>query len=239
MSSRSALILVTWLASNSSSARSSRRWVGPGTPFSSAASASPQPPPRSSSSTSSADKDLISRCCSPAYGRGGGVLRASALVLRRGRGRHDQRCNNKAPHHRSLLLRIRRGGCTSSPRNDMIAIMSNDAEPPWRSIFAGAPTRSFAKGSVIFRPGDPVEAMQLVRFGTVVLERSLMDGGALTLQTAHAGALIAQASLFAPEYHCDGICAADTTLAVRSRGQVLKALSVPRGSSGSTERIRS
>ena len=69
--------------------------------------------------------------------------------------------------------------------------------------------------------------MQLVRFGTVVLERSLMDGGALTLQTAKAGDLIAQASLFAPQYHCDGICAVDTTLAVLSRGQVLKALSVP------------
>ena len=83
------------------------------------------------------------------------------------------------------------------------------------------------KGSVIFHRGDPVEAMHLVRSGTVALERSLTDGGGLTLQTAQAGDLVAQASLFAPKYHCDGICTADTTLAVLSRRRVLKALSVP------------
>ncbi len=61
-----------------------------------------------------------------------------------------------------------------------------------------------------------------------MLERILTDGGALALQIAQAEDLVAQASLFAPAYHCDGRCTVDAILALLPRWEVLDALGAPK-----------
>lgn len=67
--------------------------------------------------------------------------------------------------------------------------------------------RIFRKGQYIFHQGDAVAAMFLIEDGEARLVRRRRDGGAAVLQRAGAGAVLAEASLFTPEYHCDAIAA--------------------------------
>ena len=92
----------------------------------------------------------------------------------------------------------------------MIAIMSE-----WRSIFDCVPERGLAARETLFRRDEAVGAVYLVRTGRIALERPLADGVPLTLHTAGAGDLLAEASLFAEAYHCDAVaCGAARVAAV-------------------------
>jgi CRP-like cAMP-binding protein len=51
-----------------------------------------------------------------------------------------------------------------------------------------------------------------VREGDIRLIRFLDDGTAIVLQRAGAGSIVAEASLFASAYHCDGLAFAPTRL---------------------------
>ncbi|PTX54558.1 CRP-like cAMP-binding protein [Litoreibacter ponti] len=102
----------------------------------------------------------------------------------------------------------------------MIMIMSQ----PWSELFADAPDRSLAPGETLFRREDPVHQMFWVRAGAITLRRTLADGGELELHRAGPGALVAEASLFAAQYHCDGISEASTEVAVLPRAALLGAL---------------
>ncbi len=102
----------------------------------------------------------------------------------------------------------------------MILIMSDI----WLEIFVGAPDRSYGRGASVFRRDDRVSQAYLVREGGVHLVRTLADGGELTLHQAPPGSLVAEASLFANQYHCDAICDAPSRLAVLSRADVISAL---------------
>ncbi|MGB2201661.1 MAG: Crp/Fnr family transcriptional regulator [Pseudooceanicola atlanticus] len=75
----------------------------------------------------------------------------------------------------------------------------------WQAIFDGAPVMTFETGAAIFRREDPVRSMYLVRSGSVALERPLADGTALALAVARSGMALAEASLFADNYHCDAV----------------------------------
>lgn len=85
----------------------------------------------------------------------------------------------------------------------MIAIMS-DAVLPLLLQLPGR-TRTFAAGEALFRVGDPVRNLHVVREGQVHLVRHQIDGVALILQRASAGDVLAEASLHSRNYHCDAV----------------------------------
>ncbi|MGM4905398.1 Crp/Fnr family transcriptional regulator [Tardiphaga sp. 866_E4_N2_1] len=69
-----------------------------------------------------------------------------------------------------------------------------------------------AAGHILFRAGDPVRVLFLVVAGTVRLTKSLPHGSPLVLQSAGPGAIVAEASLFADRYHCEGAAAEDSVV---------------------------
>lgn len=102
----------------------------------------------------------------------------------------------------------------------MIEIMSNH----WLHCFEGAPTRRLEDGGTLFRRDDPVKCAFLVREGRISLRRALQDGGLLTLHTATAGELVAEASLFADHYHCDAVTDIATTVSVLTKVKLVRHL---------------
>ena len=101
----------------------------------------------------------------------------------------------------------------------MISIMRE-----WIQIFDDAPVRELARGDMLFRQDDPVRSMFLVVSGEVAMERSLADGGQLTLHVAIEGTALAEASLFADTYHCDAVARTDAQVGVLSRQKFAMAL---------------
>jgi CRP/FNR family transcriptional regulator, dissimilatory nitrate respiration regulator len=97
----------------------------------------------------------------------------------------------------------------------MIAIMS----PPWLSRLDDLVQceRTLQDGQTLFRASGPVRHHYLVRSGCVLLTRVQQAGDALVLQRARAGDLVAEASVFAPRYHCDAVCSGLTRV-----GQILR-----------------
>lgn len=98
----------------------------------------------------------------------------------------------------------------------MISIMLH-----WLDFFDAAPVRKVAKGGPVFRQGDRVVSMYLVRSGTVALERPMRDGVALTLHIANADMALAEASLFADTYHCDAVARTDAEIVSLPRARFL------------------
>lgn len=85
----------------------------------------------------------------------------------------------------------------------MIAIMSDLFEP----LFADAATRAFAAGDLLFRTGDPVVSMILLRAGQADLVRHTGHGLKMILQRAGPGQILAEASAWSDAYHCDAVAA--------------------------------
>jgi CRP-like cAMP-binding protein len=69
-----------------------------------------------------------------------------------------------------------------------------------------------------------VVSLFLVKAGMVRLVRTLPHGLDLTLQRAAAGAILAEASLFADRYHCDAVVSEQSTLRVVPLREVKAAL---------------
>lgn len=90
----------------------------------------------------------------------------------------------------------------------MIAIMSAFE----RLANLAGQERQLAAGSRLFRNGDTVLSLFLVRAGEVRLVRMLPHGFELTLQRAGPARVLAEASLFAERYHCDAVAAEDSSL---------------------------
>lgn len=106
----------------------------------------------------------------------------------------------------------------------MIAIMSLfDA----LSRFAERET-ILAEGEVLFRFGDEIRSIFLVASGEVRLLRHLPHGPALTLQLAQKGSVLAEASLFADQYHCDAVAMSVARLCVLPRQRVAEAVTADR-----------
>lgn len=106
----------------------------------------------------------------------------------------------------------------------MILIMSSKVTGPWATLFAGVVRRDAAKDTTLFRAGDPVQFAHVVDHGRVALQRVLPGGDILTLHVVGAGELVAQASLFAKTYHCDGVCVTDTTVAALPKAKAVAML---------------
>ena len=101
----------------------------------------------------------------------------------------------------------------------MIEIMSD-----WITLFDHTPDRTHPAGSTLFRRDDPVREVHLCRAGTILLERAVLDGARLLLARIGAGKLVAEASLTASSYHCDGVVRDDAIVASLSRTAFLSAL---------------
>ncbi len=79
-----------------------------------------------------------------------------------------------------------------------------------QSLWTAGRAQSLAPGETLFRAGDRVRLLYRVESGTMRLVRSLPHGSDLTIQRAGAGAILAEASLFASTYHCDAVALAAT-----------------------------
>ena len=95
----------------------------------------------------------------------------------------------------------------------MITIMSDLFQP----LFADATARNFAAGDVLFRAGDPVMSMILLRAGHVDLVRHTDHGQKMILQRAGTGQILAEASAWSEAYHCDAVARAPGLAALVSR----------------------
>ena len=71
------------------------------------------------------------------------------------------------------------------------------------SIFDPKRIRRFDPGEAIFRAGSEVTQVFLVCSGRTALVRSLASGERAILQRASAGHILAEASVYAQNYHCD------------------------------------
>jgi CRP-like cAMP-binding protein len=103
----------------------------------------------------------------------------------------------------------------------MIAIMSDWIEALGRLL---GPERQAEAGSVLFRQGDEVRFMYVVREGCVHLVRWGESGSSAVMQRANAPAALAESSVFSSAYHCDGVCVSDCVLARAPIAAVREAL---------------
>ena len=116
----------------------------------------------------------------------------------------------------------------------------------WREIFGDGIAVSLGMSDVLFRREDTIRNIYLVEAGAVTLERSLSDGSALTLKRTEAGALLAEASLFAKHYHCDAVANEPSQLLMPPKTTILErlekfpgsALALLAGTSKEVQRLR-
>lgn len=97
----------------------------------------------------------------------------------------------------------------------MIVIMSRSLP----DLFANGKPRSIAKGAALFHASDPVRHVYFVVEGQVDLVRHGNSGRKLIFHSASMGQVLAEASVYASAYHCDGIARQSSRLlsiAVRS-----------------------
>ena len=62
------------------------------------------------------------------------------------------------------------------------------------------------RGQTLFHRETPVRSIHLLRRGTVDLVRPQFDGATLLLHHLSGSGIIAEASMYAAQYHCDCIC---------------------------------
>lgn len=101
----------------------------------------------------------------------------------------------------------------------MIVIMLD-----WRDHFKDGRAIEFEKGEMVFRNEDKITSSYLVVRGAISLERVLPNGDKLVLNIAHEGNLLAEASLFAKHYHCDGVVLQNSKVLRLKRSDLLKRL---------------
>lgn len=85
-----------------------------------------------------------------------------------------------------------------------------------------------ARGQMIFRRGDPADAVFELRSGRVRLERTPEDGSILVLGVLQPGDGLAEASIFGTSYHCDAVAEVASRLAVYQRDRLLQRLEAER-----------
>lgn len=81
---------------------------------------------------------------------------------------------------------------------------------------------SLAAKDILFRQGAEPHALFYVVTGSVVLQRHTEAGQVVVLHRAKAGDLIAEASLFSTEYHCDCVADVGSSLVALNKAAVLR-----------------
>jgi CRP-like cAMP-binding protein len=79
-------------------------------------------------------------------------------------------------------------------------------------------------GETLFRSGEEVTDVFMVRSGRVHLQRHTTHGAHMVLQNAGTGAVIAEASAYSDRYHCDAVATEETVVAALPRARFLTAL---------------
>lgn len=64
---------------------------------------------------------------------------------------------------------------------------------------------SLSKGDLLFKQGDAVVNLYFIKKGKIKLVRNTVDGHPVVLHVGQQGESIAEASLFADQYHCSAI----------------------------------
>lgn len=95
----------------------------------------------------------------------------------------------------------------------MISIMYR----PLEDVFASGMTRELAASEVLFRTGDRVASIFLLRRGGVDLVRHTGHGLRLILHRSGIGQIIAEASAWSETYHCDAVTTEGCAVAVLPR----------------------
>jgi CRP-like cAMP-binding protein len=91
-------------------------------------------------------------------------------------------------------------------------------------IFEAKCVRRLNRGDIVFRSGSNVTDVFLVRSGRITLVRSLPSGQQVVLQRASPGHIVAEASVYAQRYHCDGLASEASELVSMPRKSFLNAL---------------
>ncbi len=89
----------------------------------------------------------------------------------------------------------------------------------WRSRVLEVPSQT-----VLFHAGDRVRYVHLVERGTVNLERVQASGKMTCVQQATAGDVLAEASVYAENYHCDARAVEDVTVRRVSKADLRRQL---------------
>lgn len=92
----------------------------------------------------------------------------------------------------------------------MMPIMS--AKIVDRLGLSGGREHRLGAGQYLFHLGEPVAALYVVLAGEIDLIRHQESGGAIVLQRADPGDILAEASLFSSRYHCDAIARTPSTV---------------------------
>ncbi len=77
--------------------------------------------------------------------------------------------------------------------------------------------RIFEPNQFLFHRVDPVKFMFMIVSGSAHLIRRSANGNALILQRATTGSILAEASLFSTDYHCDAVAASKTVARIMSK----------------------
>ena len=85
-----------------------------------------------------------------------------------------------------------------------------------------ATRKEFAAGEIVFRAGEPAHGFYLIQKGTITLEGSVMEHGAIATDTVHAGEPLGWSWLFPPyRWHFDAR-AIEPTTAIFFNGDILR-----------------
>ena len=66
--------------------------------------------------------------------------------------------------------------------------------------------RQLTRGQYLFHRNDAIRSLYLLGAGVVALTRTDADGKKLVLHRASGPAIVAEASLYSKQYHCDCLC---------------------------------
>lgn len=102
----------------------------------------------------------------------------------------------------------------------MTAIMFSAFE----TLFTGSRTVHLVSGAVLFRSAAPVSEVFWVSTGQIHLIRHTMHGVKMVLQRARPGMVVAEASAYSENYHCDAIAATESNVLALPKPVFLSAL---------------
>jgi CRP-like cAMP-binding protein len=88
--------------------------------------------------------------------------------------------------------------------------------------------RDLATGAMLFRQGDPADAVYVIERGRLAMVRHTAEGRRVTLFTAGPGESFAEAALFSDFYHCDAVADVPSRVTIVPKSE-LRALLKQRG----------
>jgi len=95
---------------------------------------------------------------------------------------------------------------------------------PFQSLFSDTVAKTLATGEALFRTGDRVSRVYLVRHGVIALRRTTLQGVELQLQAARPGDIPAEASIYSDQYHCDAVALSPSEVLEARREDFKRAL---------------